>query len=107
MGTARTLTGSAGTALAQPMSTVTPISAPWSRDRLVALHNERSEQLELRGHLRQALEERTIALTINPEDRKGLRLVEPTSLLAAHPVDDPTSQTDLMVLRGGRKPPPE
>jgi nucleoid-associated protein YgaU len=35
------------------------------------LHNERSEQLELRGRLRQALDERAIALTINPGDRKA------------------------------------
>jgi len=44
---------------------------PWSRDRLVAAHNERSEQLEQRGLLRQALEERAIALTITPNDRKA------------------------------------
>ena len=36
-----------------------------------APHNERSEQLEQRGLLRQALEERAIALTIAPDDRKG------------------------------------
>jgi hypothetical protein len=46
-------------------------AAPWSRDRLAALHTERSEQLEQRGRLRQALEERVIALTIAPNDRKG------------------------------------
>ncbi len=57
---------------AQPVSTAGPsIPVPWSRDRLVALHNERSEQLELRGRLRQALDERAIALTINPGDRKA------------------------------------
>src|SRR6185369_760149 len=56
----------------QPVSTAGPtIAVPWSRDRLVALHNERSEQLELRGRLRQALDERAIALTINPGDRKA------------------------------------
>jgi len=56
----------------QPVSTAGPtIPVPWSRDRLVALHNERSEQLELRGRLRQALDERAIALTINPGDRKA------------------------------------
>jgi peptidoglycan/xylan/chitin deacetylase (PgdA/CDA1 family)/nucleoid-associated protein YgaU len=54
------------------VSTASPtIPVPWSRDRLVALHNERSEQLELRGRLRQALDERAIALTINPGDRKA------------------------------------
>src|SRR5882724_3421872 len=45
--------------------------APWSRDRLVASHNERSEQMEQRGLLRQALEERAIALTIAPGDKKA------------------------------------
>jgi peptidoglycan/xylan/chitin deacetylase (PgdA/CDA1 family) len=55
-----------------PVSSAGPTTpVPWSRDRLVALHNERSEQLELRGRLRQALDERAIALTINPEDRKA------------------------------------
>jgi nucleoid-associated protein YgaU len=53
---------------AQPASTAT---GPWSRDRLTAAHNERSEQLEKRGLLRQALEERVIALTITPGDRKA------------------------------------
>jgi peptidoglycan/xylan/chitin deacetylase (PgdA/CDA1 family)/nucleoid-associated protein YgaU len=71
VGTATTsderLTGSS-----QPVSTAGPaIRVPWSRDRLVAFHNERSEQLELRGRLRQALDERAIALTINPGDRKA------------------------------------
>jgi peptidoglycan/xylan/chitin deacetylase (PgdA/CDA1 family)/nucleoid-associated protein YgaU len=56
----------------QSVSTPGPtIPVPWSRDRLVALHNERSAQLELRGRLRQALDERAIALTINPGDRKA------------------------------------
>src|SRR5262245_28984029 len=48
-----------------------PAAGPWSRDRLVAAHNERSEQMEQRGLLRQALEERAIALTIAPTDRKA------------------------------------
>jgi peptidoglycan/xylan/chitin deacetylase (PgdA/CDA1 family) len=43
----------------------------WSRDRLAASHNERAEQMEQRGLLRQALEERAIALTIAPGDRKA------------------------------------
>ena len=56
----------------QPVSIAGPtVPVPWSRDRLVALHNERSEQLELRGRLRQALDERAIALTISPGDRKA------------------------------------
>jgi FkbM family methyltransferase len=36
---------------------------------------------------------------------KPLPAVEPAYLLAAHPVDVFESQTDLMLLRGGRKPP--
>ncbi len=54
----------------QPVSTAA-VAGPWSRDRLAASHNERSEQLEKRGLLRQALEERGIALTINPGDRRA------------------------------------
>jgi FkbM family methyltransferase len=44
---------------------------------------------------------------LHPKAKQGLPLVEPPDLLAAHPVDDPTSQADLMALRGGRKPPKE
>jgi peptidoglycan/xylan/chitin deacetylase (PgdA/CDA1 family) len=61
------LAGTGGALQAQAASTP---SGPWSRDRLAASHNERSEQLEKRGLLRQALEERAIALTIVPGDRK-------------------------------------
>ena len=43
----------------------------------------------------------------HPVDRKGLPLVEPADLVAAHPVDVVGSQTDLMVLRGEREPPKE
>jgi peptidoglycan/xylan/chitin deacetylase (PgdA/CDA1 family) len=62
----------AGTGGALPAPSGSTPSGPWSRDRLVASHNERSEQLEKRGLLRQALEERAIALTIAPGDRKAL-----------------------------------
>jgi peptidoglycan/xylan/chitin deacetylase (PgdA/CDA1 family)/nucleoid-associated protein YgaU len=61
------LAGTGGALQAQAASTP---SGPWSRDRLAASHNERSEQLEKRGLLRQALEERALALTIVPGDRK-------------------------------------
>lgn len=44
---------------------------------------------------------------MTPQDGKRLRLVEPADLLAAHPVDSFASQTDLMLLRGGRAPPKE
>jgi len=75
VGTARASDGKvagAGAALAQPVSTVAAAPpGPWSRDRMVAFHNERSERLEQRGRLRQALEERAIALTINPQDRRA------------------------------------
>jgi hypothetical protein len=43
----------------------------------------------------------------HPKQKKGLPLVEPADLLAAHPVDDFAAQTDLLVLRGGREPPKE
>ena len=58
---------------AQPAPTQQAAAAPavWVRDRLAASHNEKSEQLEKRGFLRQALEERAIALTIAPGDRKA------------------------------------
>ena len=39
------------------------------RERLAAPHNARSEELEARGQLYQALEERKIALTIDPDSR--------------------------------------
>ena len=71
---ARTADGRvASVAQAQPVSTQPAAGAPvvWARDRLAASHNEKSEQLEKRGLLRQALEERTIALTIAPGDRKA------------------------------------
>jgi FkbM family methyltransferase len=44
---------------------------------------------------------------IRPKDRKGLSLVEPADLLAAYALVDTESQTNLMVLRGGREPPKE
>ncbi|HKQ65565.1 MAG TPA: polysaccharide deacetylase family protein [Methylomirabilota bacterium] len=53
----------------QPAAGTPVVWAAW--DRLAASHNEKSEQLEKRGFLRQALEERTIALTIAPGDRKA------------------------------------
>ena len=62
------LASASGSAQALPAPTA---AGPWSRDRLAAAHNERSEQLEQRGFLRQALEERMIALTIAPGDRKA------------------------------------
>jgi hypothetical protein len=46
-------------------------TAALGSERLAALHNQHSEQLEGRGLLRRALEERTIALTINPSDRRA------------------------------------
>ncbi len=69
---ARRLPGAPSAAPAQLVSAA-PAAAPgpWSRDRLAASHNDRSEQLEQRGLLRPALEERSIALTINPGDREA------------------------------------
>jgi peptidoglycan/xylan/chitin deacetylase (PgdA/CDA1 family) len=63
----------ASVAQAQTAPTQPAAGAPvvWARDRLAASHNEKSEQLEKRGLLRQALEERTIALTVAPGDRKA------------------------------------
>jgi peptidoglycan/xylan/chitin deacetylase (PgdA/CDA1 family)/nucleoid-associated protein YgaU len=63
----------ASVAQAQPAPTQPVAAAPavWVRDRLAASHNEKSEQLEKGGFLRQALEERAIALTIAPGDRKA------------------------------------
>ncbi len=37
--------------------------------------------------------------------RRGVRAVEPAKLLTAHPLGDRESQTNLMLLRGGREPP--
>jgi FkbM family methyltransferase len=44
---------------------------------------------------------------IQPKDKKGLKPVEPADLLAAHPLHDADSLTNLMMLRGGREPPKE
>jgi peptidoglycan/xylan/chitin deacetylase (PgdA/CDA1 family) len=58
---------------AKPASmTAAAAPAQWSRDALAAAHNDRADQLEQQGRLRQALEERLVALTINPRDRKAL-----------------------------------
>ncbi len=46
----------------------TRTSAMSTRHRLAASNNERADDFERRGYLRQALEERTIALTIDPQD---------------------------------------
>ena len=64
--------GAAGAAPAKPASTTAAaVPAQWSRDALAAAHNDRSDQLEQQGRLRQALEERLVALTIAPRDRKA------------------------------------
>jgi tetratricopeptide (TPR) repeat protein len=47
-----------------------PVPAePSARQRLAAPHNEAAERLEKAGDLRRALDERKIALTIDPDDR--------------------------------------
>ena len=73
VGAARGSDGKAAgaTGAARPASTAAAPTGQWSRDALVAAHNDRSDQLEQQGRLRQALEERLIALTINPRDRKA------------------------------------
>jgi FkbM family methyltransferase len=43
---------------------------------------------------------------IHPIGQQGPKVTSPASLLSEHPKDE-ASQTDLMVLRGGRKPPSE
>ncbi len=49
-----------------------PVPAePSARERLAAPHNQASEQLERAGELRRALDERKIALTIDPDDGKA------------------------------------
>jgi peptidoglycan/xylan/chitin deacetylase (PgdA/CDA1 family) len=71
---ARTADGRLASAPGGTPAPPTPAAAaagPWTRDRLAASHNERSEQLEKQGLLRQAVEERAIALTINPGDKKA------------------------------------
>jgi peptidoglycan/xylan/chitin deacetylase (PgdA/CDA1 family)/nucleoid-associated protein YgaU len=69
---ARAADGRLASASGSPQALPAPTAVgPWSRDRLAAAHNERSEQMEQRGFLRQALEERGIALTIAPGDRKA------------------------------------
>jgi tetratricopeptide (TPR) repeat protein len=46
-------------------------AAASARTRLAVQHNERAETLEQLGQLRQALDERTIALTIDPGDARA------------------------------------
>ena len=46
-----------------------PPPPPSLRERLAAVHDEQSEKHEREGRLRQARDERKIALTINPDDR--------------------------------------
>jgi tetratricopeptide (TPR) repeat protein len=45
--------------------------SPSARQKLAGPHNEASERLERAGDLRRALDERKIALTIDPEDREA------------------------------------
>ena len=45
--------------------------APSPRQALAAPHNERAQTLEQAGRLREALEARQVALTINPDDAAG------------------------------------
>jgi peptidoglycan/xylan/chitin deacetylase (PgdA/CDA1 family)/nucleoid-associated protein YgaU len=73
VGAARASAGrAAGAASAKPAApTGAAAPGPWSRDALAAAHNDRADQLEQQGRLRQALEERLVALTINPRDRKA------------------------------------
>jgi tetratricopeptide (TPR) repeat protein len=52
-----------------PAATAPAAPAPDPREALAAPHNTQSETLERSGDLQQALRERKIALTINPEDR--------------------------------------
>lgn len=63
--------GATGAAAARPASTAAAPTGQWSRDALAAAHTDRSDQLEQQGRLRQALDERLVALTINPRDRKA------------------------------------
>src|SRR5262249_49716400 len=50
-----------------PAREATPPPPP-PRARLAAPHNEQADRLEREGRLREALDERTIALTIDPSD---------------------------------------
>lgn len=63
-----------------PAPTAPAPAEPSARERLASPHNEASARLEQAGDLRRALDERRIALTIDPEDRKaqeaGRRLEE-------------------------------
>lgn len=56
-------------AASTPPTGASPTGAMSARGRLAAPHNDRSEKLEALGFLRQALQERRIALTLDPGDR--------------------------------------
>ena len=69
---------------ASPVTAAPPAASP--RERLAALHDVRSELLEHRGLLRQALEERMIALTVNPRDREAQEALKRLVAGIAHEV---------------------
>ncbi len=63
----------------EPAPPPTPPRTPSVRERLAAVHNEQSERHEREGRLRQARDERKIALTIRPDDpsaREALKRLE-------------------------------
>ena len=55
-------------ATAEPQRAQAPVPPPPPRPALAAPYNERAQALETDGRLREALESRQIALTINPDD---------------------------------------
>jgi len=55
----------------QAQTKTQPQRAPSPRQALAAPHNERAQTLEQVGRLREALEARRVALTINPDDTTG------------------------------------
>src|SRR5262249_47277182 len=90
---------SAGTAAA---------TAALGPERLAALHDDRGEELEARGHLRSALEERAIALTINPRHRRAQQAHKRLEARIAQDVADLLKEGRDLLGRGllGEAPPP-
>jgi tetratricopeptide (TPR) repeat protein len=70
------------------------------RARLAAPHNERAEQLEQLGHLRQALDERAIALTIDPGDATARAAVARLQALIERVVAQRIEEGRTAVARG-------
>ncbi len=88
-------------ATAPPSAESTPApGAPVTRQRLADVHNEWSESLEHRGRLGQALDERVIALIINPDDTAAQAAQARLAAEVKRQVADLTEEARGLLARG-------